>query len=284
MNWKSRNRLTATAGAVLLLAMFPFAPSRVWACTVSSSQGFAVNSEIDADSVTICVKEVTRKVTKTVTPPKVVVPVKVVKKPVVPTKPIAVSSAPKPVPSQKLVAKPPVQKPLTPKPKAQPKVAPVTASPKVTSTASSAEMRFTPAALVVKASATEIQPGQQVSFSADALLHFKTSRLLGKATEVRFTPVAIDWLLANGGVASGTSITSRFDRLGKYVVIARARYTVAYRLAGDTQWLESGEILVSGSATVVVSETSPSPTPSASRVLLVAKNCQGNPTAFGCNG
>ena len=267
-----------------MLVMFPFAPSKVWACTVSGSQSFAANSEIDGESVTICVKEVTRKVIKPVTPPKVVVPVKVIKKPVAVTKPIPVPIVPKPTPVQKVVAKVPAQKPATPKPIAQPKAAPVVIAPKVTSTASSAEMRFTPAALVVKASATEIRLGQQVDFSADAILHFKTSSLLGKATEVRFTPISTSWLLADGGAASGQSITRSFDRVGKFVVIARAKYSVAYRFAGDTQWLESGEIMVSGLAVVTVSENLPGPTPSASRVLLVAKNCQLNPTAFGCGG
>lgn len=286
MNWKSRNRATAIAGATLLLVMMPFAPVKVWACTVSGSQSFAVNSEIDEDSVTICVKEVTRKVVKPVAPPKVAPPVKVIRKPTVVTKPNPVTALPKPTPSQKPAAKPSAPKPLASKPQAtpKPKASPIVAMPRVTSSASSAEMRFTPAALVVRASATEIRVDQAVNFSADAFLHFKTSSLLGKATEVRFTPISINWLLANGGVASGQSITSRFDHLGKFVVIARARYAVAYRLSGESQWLESGEIVVAGSVSISVSDDYPKPTPTATRVLLVANNCQSNPTAFGCGG
>lgn len=126
--------------------------------------------------------------------------------------------------------------------------------------------------------------GQTVVFSTDAAVHFRTSTLLGKSAEVRFTPLSTTWTLAGNASEVGSTLAHRFEMSGSFVISARVLFRVDYRVAGAADWVPGGEIAVSDSASVSVSSVNvvvkaPVAKP---RVLLVAKNCLERPAKFGC--
>ena len=231
MKWRNPISFLALAGATLLLAMFPFAPSRSWACSASSGSSFSHATQSDESSLTICAKSTT--VSKSKTPAKPAPAKPAPPKPVV-SKPVVS----KPVVSKPVVSKPAPPKPVLPKvtPKPAPKPAPpkqVQAAPKPSpkptmkttqsTTILTAEARFSPAAAPISASNLSPALGELVEFRALAATHFKTASILGRLAEVKFTPIAIDWNFgpcntiatvggSQGGANKGSEINKLTDR------------------------------------------------------------------------
>jgi hypothetical protein len=155
------------------------------------------------------------------------------------------------------------------------------------STSSSGEVSFSPAPISLAASATNASVGQVVSFWANTLTHYKTGVLLGKVTDVRFTPLQTVWTSDDGQTAVGGSISLAFEDIGNVEVAATVSYAVAYQIAGASGWVSSGEISISDSLAIMIEDSPevlvPAAAPPAKVVRLVGKNCLSQSAAFGCN-
>jgi hypothetical protein len=139
---------------------------------------------------------------------------------------------------------------------------------------------------LVSSSAGKAKVSQPVGFWANASTHFKSGILLGKVTDVRFTPVQTSWITDQGQSGVGASISLAFENEGSVEVAATVTYSVSYQIAGASGWVSSGDIAVSDSVVVMIEDSSePSPivvVPPAKVVRLVGENCHSRATAFGC--
>lgn len=294
------------------MATYQLSPLPAWACAAEATGSFGYSSNTGATSVTVCAKSVTTTRTVSTTTKEPAVKAPVAKAPAVKT-PAAMAPvskpAPKPSPAPAKVvsllspikkgvpialqkpAPKPVAKPA-PKPAPKPVAAPVT--PKAVASSSSGvlistaaeELSFSPAPVFVSSSAVTAEVGQPVGFWANASTHFKSGSLLGKATDVRFTPVQTSWITDQGQSGVGASISLAFENEGSVEVAATVTYSVSYQIAGASGWVSSGEIAVSDSVVVLIEDSSePSPivaAPPAKVVRLVGENCHSRATAFGC--
>ena len=301
MKLSDSKRTFAIAAAAILMCAYQLLPTPTWACTAATSNGFAHSSNTGSTSVTVCAKSVTATRTTAITPK------------ASPVKAPAAKPAPKttPKPTQapvKVIAvltpikkgvpaalKKPVAKPAT-KPASKPVPAPSQTPSKITvSTASSAtatdEVSFSPAPVSLSASATRAAVGQEVNFWTNVSTHFKTGSLLGKVTEVRFTPIQTLWSSDEGHSGSGGSISLAFDKPGSVEVAAAVQFAVAYQIAGASAWVASGDILVADSIEILIEATSDGASGTATAasarsdkvVRLVGENCLARFNAFGCN-
>ena len=289
------------------MAIYQFHPTASWACSAGGGSGFSYSAQTSATAVTVCAKSAVD--VRTVSSAKPVDTPKVTTKPAPkPTSKPVVKPAPAP-PAKPVVKAPPTTTLLTPikrgvpvslqKPKPTPKpiARPVpVAAPKAaipaskTTTAtlvSSAEASFSPAALLVNVSDSEVTPGTSVGFSTNAVLHYKTGSLLGKATDVQFVPIQTNWSFGDGSSLSGVSANHAFSGFGRFEVSATVLYSVSYQISGASGWVSSGSISVSDSVAVLVSGfeaevPAPVPVEAVSVVRLVGKNCFDNPGSFGC--
>ena len=293
MKWRNPISFLALAGATLLLAMFPFAPSRSWACSASSGSSFSHATQSDETSLTICAKSTTVSMSKTPAkpapakpaPPRHVVSKPVVSKPVV-SKPVPPKSAlpkvtPKPAPSKRVQAAPKPAPKSTPKPSPKP-----TVKVSQSTTVLTAEARFSPAAAPISASNLSPALGEPVEFRALTSTQFKTATMLGRLAEVKFTPIAIDWNFGDGTSGSGEAMHHGFSHPQTFVVSARVTYSSEYRFSGEIAWRSAGSIAVTDRVVIAVAgETSGGePSNQLGQVVLVAANCIERPKSFGCQG
>lgn len=284
-----------------MISLLVFAPEPSFAaCRNSggSSGSNSVGSQVNGSSVTICASALA------------VVPARtsVVKGKVV--------SKPNPLPATAAVfrrtqapLKPKVLAPVSkPKPKvviapaAKPKVA---AKTKVvsnlltnpgSSSKSSATAEFSPAAVSASVyPSDQLSVGQTASFTSSAVRHFKSGTLLNLPTEVRFTPIEVNWNFEGDGQGEGTSgrgayVDHVFSSAGLFQVRVIATYAVSYRLRGSINWIaepetismvDELEIYVSGDGAEHIDV--PSFTAPERRVLLVSGDCLKRPGSFGCN-
>jgi hypothetical protein len=142
---------------------------------------------------------------------------------------------------------------------------------------------------------SQLTLGQTATFRSSASQHFQVGTLLSQPTEVRFTPVAIDWLFdplePDRAVSfSGESVSHAFTSEGLHEVQLRATYTVSYRVRGGLSWIsEPDSISLSDTIEVFVSDGSEAPPaaeatkPPRQKVRLVAQNCLERPGSFGCD-
>ena len=295
------NRTLLIAAVAIFMSTYQLSPVTAWACNASASGEFAYSSNTGPTSVTVCAKSVstTRTVATTTKAPAVKQPVaKATPKPTPkPTtsaaKPIALLT---PIKSGVPVAlQPPTAKPA-PKPAAKPIAPPATQKPADKSVAPSSgtsvttaagEVSFTPASISVAASDSTARVGQSVIFWTNAATHYKTGLLLGKVTDVRFTPIQTVWASDQGHSGVGASITLAFGESGAAEVAASVTYSVAYQIAGASGWVDSGDITVSDSVSLSIEDvTRAAPEasqPPAKVVKLVGKNCLSRTTVFGCS-
>lgn len=191
---------------------------------------------------------------------------------------------------QKPVAKP------APKPAPKPLAAPISnkvprnnaaESSILSSTSASGEVSFSPAPISLAASQTSASAGQAVAFWANASTHYKSGVLLGKVTDVRFTPIQTVWSSEDGQTGVGGSISFAFEDSGSIEVFASVTYAVAYQIAGASGWVSSGEISVSDSIAILIEEAPESletaDAPTAKVVRLVGNDCLARRAAFGCS-
>ena len=217
MKLSNSNRTLAIAAAAILMSAYQLSPMQAWACSASSSGGFAYSSNTGPTSVTVCAQSVVNTrvaVSAAATKAPVVkapsAKAPVAKAPVAPAQPKKLPKTPLapakslltpikqgvPAALQKPVAKP------APKPLSKPVV--VSTSPKTpakstvtsastTSATSSGEVSFSPTPISLSSSETRAQVGEAVTFWASTSTHYKTGLLLGKVTDVRFTPIETLW-------------------------------------------------------------------------------------------
>ena len=296
-----------------MLSMVSFAPMPSWAsCKNSggSASGHKVGSQVSGGSVTICASAVSVSPARTV----------VVKAPA--KKTVSVSQTPVVKVVAKVVAKPAFRTILKPNPKATvTKVPallkkPTAKSTKVVSKVPSKVIKivkpvakvitkpgsanttdgsanFVPAAVTGSVyPSNQLSVGQTATFVALATVHYRSGTLLALPTEVRFTPISVDWNFGDGSDGTGSTLDYAFDSVGQQSVAVRVTYQVAYRVKGSLSWIaepDSISVLDELMVTVIDDEVlSASDETSAlvripRRVLLVGENCLARPGAFGCN-
>jgi hypothetical protein len=305
------NRTLLIAAAALMMSTYQLSPLPAWACTATSSGDFAYSSNTGPTSVTVCAKSVSTSRTVATTPKVPAAKTPVVKTPVAKTPMAKVTPKPTPKPAASvaktvslltpiktgvpIALQPPSVKPA-PKPAPKPVASQtssktleksVAPSPVASVTTTAGEVSFTPTSLSVSASDSAAEVGQSVTFWTNAATHYKTGLLLGKVTDVRFTPIQTVWNSDRGHSGVGASITLAFYDAGTAEVSASVTYSVAYQIAGASGWVDGGEITVSDSVSLSIEEVksaaleaSQSP---AKVVKLVGKNCFSRPSVFGCS-
>ena len=309
MKLSNSNRTLAIAAAAILMSAYQLSPIQAWACSASSSGGFAHSSNTGPNSVTICAQSVVsaRAVAVATKAPAVKAPsakAPVAKAPVAPAQPIPLTKTP-PAPAKSLLTQikqgvpAALQKPVVkaatkpvPKPVAVPSPAKTPAKSTVTSVSTtsattSGEVSFSPAPISLISNETRAQVGQDVTFWASTSTHYKTGLLLGKVTDVKFTPIETLWSSDQGHTGVGGSVSLVFDHSGSVEVMASVTYAVAYQISGASSWVASGEIKVWDSIAVTIEEAQESlartETPPSKVVRLVGKNCLSRTAVFGCN-
>ena len=304
MKLSNSNRTIAIAAAAILMSAYQLSPIPAWACSASTSGGFAYSSNTGPTSVTVCAKSVANTRTAAVAPKAPASKAPASKAPATPAAPKP-TPKPAPIPTKSLMTpikqgvpaalQKPVAKPA-PKPAPKPLAAPIAkkvptnngdASSIMSSTSASGEVSFSPAPISLAASQTSVSVGQEVSFWANSSTHYKSGVLLGKVTDVRFTPIQTVWISEDGQTGVGGSISFAFADSGSIEVFASVTYAVSYQIAGASGWVSSGEISVSDSIAIRIDEApellEPSDAPPTKVVRLVGKNCTSQRAAFGCS-
>lgn len=279
--------ILATALVFALLAVAPEPAQAACKNSGPSIGSHKYGSQVSGQSVTVCSAAVK------VTPARVAV---VQKKPA----PVA-----KPAPKQQLSAsykkllkqlgfagspKPAVKKVAKPAPK--PKAVAAKKVQKVAGSSSTASgaINFTPAGVSARVyPGSTITVGTQANFVSTPVVHYRSGMLQAVPTEVRFTPIAVNWNFDDGQQASGSGIERSFDSAGNYAVTVSVIYAVAYRVRGSSTWIkEPDQIEMSNQLQLEVvaeGENTESLEPSAeqgARVLLVGSTCLARPGSFGC--
>ena len=282
------NRASSFLGLALMFSLLTVMPDPSFAACKNAggtSGNHKLGSQVNGSSVTICASAVTVNPARTAV---VVKPIKQAPKPI--AKPVVAKKAifrkqPIAAPRQpviKTVSKPVAKtKPLT---KINSKTKTLSGSKNVTS----ASAKFTPTGVTgMVYPSNQLGVGQVASFVSSAVVHYRSGILLAQPTEVRFTPVAIDWDFGAGVSGTGNSLSFVYDRQGTFAVQVKVRYAVAYRFKGSSQWIaEPDQIEVSDDLFVEVSELVSDEQPEAEaqrRVLLVGESCLERPGSFGCN-
>ena len=282
------NRASSFLGLALMFSLLTVMPDPSFAACKNAggtSGNHKLGSQVNGSSVTICASAVTVNPARTAV---VVKPIKQAPKPI--AKPVVAKKAifrkqPIAAPRQpviKNVSKPVAKtKPLT---KINSKTKTLSGSKNVTS----ASAKFTPTGVTgMVYPSNQLGVGQVASFVSSAVVHYRSGILLAQPTEVRFTPVAIDWDFGAGVLGTGNSLSFAYDRQGTFAVQVKVRYAVAYRFKGSSQWIaEPDQIEVSDDLFVEVSELVSDEQPEAEaqrRVLLVGESCLERPGSFGCN-
>lgn len=279
--------ILATALVVSLLAVAPEQAQASCKNAGPSIGSHKYGSQVSGQSVTVCSAAIK------VTPARVA---EVKKKPA----PVA-----KPAPKQQVSAsykkllkqlgfagapKSAVKKIAKPAPKAK-----VSASKKVikvagSSTATSGAINFTPAGVSARVyPGSTISVGTQANFVSTPVVHYRSGMLQSVPTEVRFTPISVDWSFDDGQQASGSAVGRSFDAVGNYSVTVSVIYAVAYRVRGTTTWIKDPdriemsdqlqlEVVAGGEYSESFEAVAEQPT----RVLLVGSTCLAKPSSFGC--
>lgn len=308
---------------VLATAITGFDVGVAMACSGrASGSGLSHGSSIGSGSVTVCVgssdstpgSSSTHTITKTITVPVVAKPkpqAKPAKKPVLkPSKKPTIKPKPVACPSKAQIASMPrsadaaqrwaksacspkpakVSQPR-PKPKPVPKTRTITITEVITienpgySSSASASAQFVPNPLRASVYPTPaLMIGQEFRFSSDPTSHFVKQKVLGRLAEVHFVPLRIDWKFGDGTEISGADSSKSFSVAGQYSARAEVRYSVSYRLLGETNWQPvQGSLLVKSNVlNVSVGASSQEADTSARSALLVGQDCESKPDAFGC--
>jgi hypothetical protein len=299
---KPQLRINSFLGFGLMISLLVFAPEPSFAaCRNSggSSGNNSVGSQVNGSSVTICASALAVVPARTsVVKSKVVVKAKptpakapaVFRRTQAPLQPKVMAPISKPKP--KVVIAPAAK----PKVGAQTKVVSNLVTAPGSSSKSSATADFSPAAVSANVyPSDQLAVGQTASFSASALQHFKSGTLLNLPTEVRFTPISVDWDFQGEGetqssAGRGSYVNHVFSSAGSFQVQVMATYAVSYRLRGSLDWIAEpetismvDELLVYVSGDGAEQTDVPAITAPERKVRLVSGDCLKRPGSFGCN-
>ena len=237
--------INSFVGFGLMISLLVFAPEPSFAaCRNSggSSGSNSVGSQVNGSSVTICASALAVVPARTS-----VVKSKVVVKPNQPLQKhrrffvaLRRHCSPKlwqPIskPKPKVVIAPAAK----PKVAAQTKIVNSVLTAPGSTSKSSATADFSPAAVSANVyPSDQLVVGQTASFSSSALQHFKSGTLLNLPTEVRFTPISVDWDFQGEGetqasAGRGSYVNHVFSSAGLFQVQVMATYAVSYRLRGS---------------------------------------------------
>lgn len=112
---------------------------------------------------------------------------------------------------------------------------------------------FSPRQPFISASpATVVQPLHGIYFFSDATTHYRMGSLLGRAVEVRFTPIAHSWAFGDGFGSAESTPSHRYLMAGMYWVVDTVTFAVAYRPLGTSTWISESEAINLQSNRVVV--------------------------------
>jgi hypothetical protein len=275
--------ILATALVLSLLAVVPEQAQAACKNSGPSINTHKYGSQVSGQSVTICSTAVK------VTPARVAVVKKkpaVVAKPSTKTKSIPVFRRTQQVSPPKTLLK------TVKKPVAKPKVISSRKVIKVagSNTTSGATANFTPAGVSASVyPGNTIEVGTQANFVSTPVVHYRAGTLQSVPTEVRFTPIAVNWSFDDGLHASGTGVGRSFSAAGTYEVTVSVIYAVAYRVRGGAAWIqEPDQIEMTNQLQLDVvdageySESAELAPEQSARVLLVGSTCVAKPAAFGC--
>lgn len=301
---KPQLRINSFVGFGLMISLLVFAPEPSFAACRNSGGSSGINSfgsQVNGSSVTICASALAVVPARTsVVKSKVVVKSKpapapapakspaVFRRTQAPLKPKVVSIVSKPKPT---VFQAPVVKPKVPTTTNIDKS--VITAPGSTSK-SSGTVDFSPAAVSATVyPSDQLAVGQTASFSSSALQHFKSGTLLNLPTEVRFTPISVDWDFNDQDTSTagnGAYVNHVFSSAGLFQVQVVATYAVSYRLRGNLAWIAEpetismlDELLIYVSGDGAEQADAPTDTAPERRVRLVSGDCLKRPGSFGCN-
>jgi hypothetical protein len=133
--------------------------------------------------------------------------------------------------------------------------------------------------------------GIPTNFFASASVHVVSGTLLGEPADVRFTPVGYRWNYGDGSFGysatgggrwaslnlpefSATATSHVFSTTGRHRISSGVEYTAEYRFSGATWLPVIGLVLVPAAELNAVGGTA--------RTVLVARDCNENPTGPGC--
>ena len=285
-----QKRIASLLGLALMLSLLTFSPDPSFAACKNFgaiSGKHKLGSQVNGSSVTICAKAVIVIPARTAVIKK---PVKLAQKPVPKTTEAkkAVFRRQQIVPLRQPVSKPIAKAKSSVKPKKVIKLKSKTTKIAASKTVSKASVKFAPAGVTAMVyPSAQLGVGQSAKFVSSALVHYKSGTLLGKATEVRFTPASTDWNFGSGVSGSGNSLTYSYDRQGNFKVQLKVKYSVSYRIRGAKKWIaEPDRIIVSDELFIKVLGAEVDEelaTESKPRVLLVGESCLERPVSFGCN-
>lgn len=312
----NRPRFHSFLGLALIFSLLSFTPAPSWAdCKNSGGGGSSFNygSEVSGSAVTICGKSVavvparTSVISKSAPKPlsKVVIkaPAKQVSKPpikvVQPLSLVRIRALMKisdvPAPKTVPVAKP---KPLPkPTPALKPKVivkGPAKAVSVLSNTPASTHAAAGSANFSPDESSAAVTPsnnlssGEQATFHSDPKVHFRLGEVLGRAAEVKFSPIQTTWQFGDGFSGSGAQASHAFAS-GNFDIEVTITYAVSYRFSGQSAWIsDPGQIEMPASVRVFVGD-SPSwdlpaveAPPTRKFAFLVSANCLEAIRPVGC--
>ena len=303
---KPQLKINSFVGFGLMISLLVFAPEPSFAaCRNSggSSGNNSVGSQVNGSSVTICASALAVVPARTsVVKSKVVVKPKpapapapakapaVFRRTQAPLKPKVVSIVSKPIPT---LVHAPVVKPKVP---TTTKIVNSAHTAPGSTSKSSATADFSPAAVSANVyPSDQLVVGQTASFSSSALQHFKSGTILNLPTEVRFTPISVDWDFQGDGEIQASSgqgayVNHVFSSAGLFQVQVMATYAVSYRLRGSLDWIAEPEtislvddLLIYVSGDGAEQANVPALKAPERKVRLVSGDCLKRPGSFGCN-
>ena len=297
---RRKPRLSLTIARVILVVLlavgfFVAAPQKAHACSTTgqSINGYNYSSQLSSTAIFVCnYNSATKTTTTPATSSKSTVSCTSTTQtvwtgpPTYQVKQIKVTTCGTTVIVKNIVPPPPV-------------TSSVTTPAKTTSSATNSadQAGFSPDSITLIADRTSAAPGQPVTLTVGAAVHFKVGTVLGQAVTVRFTPTVVSWDFGDGPMPDqpfDSSVPTRhaFANTGSQLVLATVKFVAAYRFAGQTSWTsETGYLAKSASATVVIGRVVAQPatpvqsgTIRARRIRLVTSDCRAYRYAPGCYG
>ena len=126
-----------------------------------------------------------------------------------------------------------------------------------------------------------VKPGAPVLFASTATRHQHLALLLGKATMLKFTPVAYRWTTGDSGVSVRSQVRHRYKLAGRYTVRMSVTYQSEVRVLPSGRWLKLPFQITKVAPPVEIVVTGEKPNLGGVAVL-VGKTCLEHPSAVGC--
>ena len=130
-------------------------------------------------------------------------------------------------------------------------------------------------------SKTSLSPDQLFEVDTNASVHQLKKVLIGRFTQVRFTPVKVFWRFGDHQASVGKTVLHSFKNSGTYSVYATVSYAVKFRFIGTTKWISEPRTLSIKTNSLTFRVSNSAPKVSGGRPLLVFYDC-GEIQRTGC--